>query len=60
MARLAARGCREATLWVLDTNTRARTFYERKGWAADGATQVDEVWGATVTEVRYRGPLPGA
>jgi GNAT superfamily N-acetyltransferase len=56
-AQLAARGCVEATLWVLDTNVRARRFYERKGWTADGATQVDDVWGATVTEVRYRGML---
>jgi ribosomal protein S18 acetylase RimI-like enzyme len=57
VAHLADHGCTSATLWVLDSNARARAFYERQGWASDGATQVDEVWGATVTEVRYRGSL---
>jgi GNAT superfamily N-acetyltransferase len=57
VAHLAVLGCTEGSLWVLDSNARARRFYERQGWAPDGATQVDEVWGATVTEVRYRGPV---
>lgn len=42
-----------ATLWVLDTNARARKFYERRGWAPDGASKLHD-WGAFVaTDVRY-------
>lgn len=56
-ARLAELGCTAATLWVLGSNERARAFYERKGWAPDGATQVDERDWASLFEVRYRGSL---
>jgi len=35
-------GAAAATLWVLTTNQRARHFYERHGWAADGAEKT--VW----------------
>lgn len=38
-------------LWVLLRNDRARRFYERNGWAADG-TQRLTAFG--VTELRYR------
>ena len=54
LADLRARGVRTAILWVLDTNARARRFYEQGGWWADGPTRVEEVWGASVREVRYR------
>ena len=27
-------------LWVLEENTRARRFYERRGWEVDGTTRV--------------------
>ena len=37
-----ASGAAVATLWVLTTNQRARHFYERHGWVADGATKT--VW----------------
>ena len=48
-------GFREATLWVLDDNARARRVYEAAGWAADGAEKEDTVLGGVrVTEVRYR------
>ena len=47
----------EATLWVLDTNTRARRFYERGGWTVDGAERLEELRGFPVREVRYRRPL---
>jgi ribosomal protein S18 acetylase RimI-like enzyme len=44
----------ESVLWVLPGNARARRFYERAGWAADGAERTSEVFGVTVAEVRYR------
>lgn len=57
-ARLGDRGYAAAVLWCLATNTRARRFYEREGWAADGATAVGEKGGVPLHEVRYRRPLP--
>jgi GNAT superfamily N-acetyltransferase len=42
-----------AVLWTLAANGLARTFYERRGWAADGARR-DHPWGA---EIRYRRAL---
>jgi GNAT superfamily N-acetyltransferase len=33
-------GVERARLWVLEENHRARRFYERRGWAADGTTRV--------------------
>lgn len=50
---LRRRGYRRATLWVLDTNTRARRFYEAAGWVPDGATKIEERPGALLREVRY-------
>jgi len=42
-------------LWVLERNTRARRFYERRGFAADGARQSRPEWlGEGVYQVRYR------
>ena len=35
-ARLREEGFARATLWVLETNERARRFYERNGWSWDG------------------------
>ncbi|MFD9892805.1 GNAT family N-acetyltransferase [Amycolatopsis sp. NPDC059027] len=58
VTRLASAGHAEAVLWVLDTNTRARTFYERAGWKPDGATKTEELHGAVLPTVRYRRPLP--
>ena len=31
-----------ARLWVLEANARARRFYERRGWCADGTSRVVE------------------
>ncbi len=42
-----------ATLWVLETNTRARTYYEAHGWSADGATKVEERGSFVLREPRY-------
>ena len=52
LARSAAAGYRFITLWVLRDNQRARRFYERAGFAPDGATNVLTGLGG-VHEVRY-------
>jgi GNAT superfamily N-acetyltransferase len=44
------------TLWVLRDNARARRFYERAGFAPDGASNILHRLGG-VTEIRYRRPL---
>lgn len=58
LSELKSAGCNEATLWVLDSNSRARVFYERAGFSVDGATK-SEIAGdnATIQEVRHRRPL---
>jgi GNAT superfamily N-acetyltransferase len=57
LAGARAAGYRSVTLWVLDTNERARRFYERAGFAPDGTEKTDTTAGATLTEVRYRRDL---
>lgn len=51
---LAAAGYGEAILWVLSGNVDARRFYERLGFAEDGAARVLDFDGTPVEEVRYR------
>jgi GNAT superfamily N-acetyltransferase len=51
---LRAAGHRDAILWVLEDNPRARRFYEREGWAVDGAHREGEHLGVRTAEVRYR------
>ena len=46
-------GFRDAILWVVRDNLRARRLYERHGWANDGRSQVATVLGVTVPEVSY-------
>jgi len=53
-ARLFGLGFRSAVLWVLARNVRAERFYQIDGWAPDGLSRTDSVWGVTVDEVRYR------
>ena len=53
LGKLRDRGYHDATLWVLETNDRARRFYEAGGWIVDGS-RTDEIGGAPVSEVRYR------
>lgn len=57
VGRLATAGYAEATLWVLEGNSRARRFYERHGWRPDGATDFFERGGHQAIEIRYRRPL---
>ena len=40
LSALAAAGATTARLWVLEDNTRARRFYERRGWRLDGSERV--------------------
>jgi GNAT superfamily N-acetyltransferase len=47
----AAVGDRPTSLWVVEANARARRFYERNGFTADGAREVLESWEGLV-EVR--------
>ncbi|HEY2506453.1 MAG TPA: GNAT family N-acetyltransferase [Streptosporangiaceae bacterium] len=58
LGHLAGAGYREATLWVLDTNQRARRFYRAAGFAPDGAKKTDQRHGFAIHEIRYRRPLP--
>ncbi|MFF0016542.1 GNAT family N-acetyltransferase [Streptomyces sp. NPDC005374] len=51
--RTSAAGHPRLLLWVLKDNTRARHFYERRGFTADGAEEPFEVDGVPVPEVRY-------
>ena len=54
VAALRDAGYRDAVLYVLDDNPRARRFYEREGWSVDGVTKRAEFFGIPITEVRYR------
>ncbi|MFD2417767.1 GNAT family N-acetyltransferase [Amycolatopsis pigmentata] len=54
LAALERDSYRRATLWVLDSNARARRFYENRGWSPDGATKAEPIGGsAPLTEIRY-------
>lgn len=52
--RLRACGFVDATLWVLDSNTRTRRFYEAAGWVLDGSEKADQIGDLALREVRYR------
>ena len=51
LASMRELGATEATLWVVEGNTRARRFYEREGWTADGETKSTMF---DLRELRYR------
>lgn len=59
LGALRERGYADAILWVLADNPRARAFYEREGWALDGAEKADEFLGVAVRELRYRRAIRG-
>jgi len=53
LAHLRGRRFGDATLWVLEENTRARAWYERLGWRPTGATK--PVYApARIDDVHYR------
>jgi len=56
-AGLRDAGYREAVLFVVVENERARRLYESDGWTVDGGEATEEVLGVEVREVRYRRSL---
>lgn len=54
---LRERGFDAVTLWVLETNERARRFYEAAGWKPDGTITSERVDCEMRPTVRYRTTL---
>jgi ribosomal protein S18 acetylase RimI-like enzyme len=59
VAHLAEGGARDALLWVLATNARARRFYGLAGWAWDGRAKTRRLtdlpdFDSEIEEVCYR------
>jgi GNAT superfamily N-acetyltransferase len=46
-------GCRTASLWVVEGNERAQSFYRRNGWSADGGRAMHQLGGVDVPALRY-------
>jgi ribosomal protein S18 acetylase RimI-like enzyme len=57
MEHARSAGHRSLTLWVLATNAKARHFYEREGFSADGAEKQEGRGAHLLHEVRYRRAL---
>ena len=53
---LRERGYTETTVWSFAANERANVFYERTGFARDGAEKTEAAW-AHLTEIRFRRSL---
>lgn len=51
---LVAQASTELVLWVVEGNSRARGFYERRAWVDDGGRRATAVADGTLPEVRYR------
>ena len=56
-ASMRDQGFDRALLWVVESNTRARDFYERQGWVLGRPIRLEEIGGSQVTEVRYERDL---
>ena len=50
LSTFTAWGCERATLWILEGNSRAVSFYERQGWQLTGDTKVDCSFGVCLVE----------
>jgi ribosomal protein S18 acetylase RimI-like enzyme len=59
MARASERGFRTLTLWVLEMNERARSFYHALGFVWDGAEKIDEATSDRLPARRYSIELEG-
>lgn len=55
---LAQRGHDSAVLWMLAGNRAAAALYLGDGWVAQGAPEIQQVWGQALTSQRYRRGLP--
>jgi ribosomal protein S18 acetylase RimI-like enzyme len=51
---LGDQGFDQVVVWVLETNSGARQFYETKGCSVDGTSKHECIGGKEVTELRYR------
>jgi GNAT superfamily N-acetyltransferase len=49
-----------AVLWVLEGNARARRFYERGGWSADGRCRRSPLGGTMTHQLRYARVVGGS
>jgi ribosomal protein S18 acetylase RimI-like enzyme len=56
LAHLAAAGFTRATLWVLESNERARRFYEREGWNPTDVSRSAGRW-VEFVNIRYERSL---
>ena len=54
--RLKERDYQSVVLWVFEENLRARRFYEKQGFVADGMSKILTL-GKDLVEIRYRQPL---
>jgi GNAT superfamily N-acetyltransferase len=50
-------GFAAAMLWVLESNQRARRFYERAGWSWEGTRSAHQMQCANLPILRYSRPL---
>lgn len=50
---LREHGYRRAVLWVLESNDRARRFYETAAWLADGGRKLETWDGFALPHIRY-------
>ena len=58
LAALGDRGTREVVLWVLESNQRARSFYQRQGFHPDGHLKQETfIPGVTLSSMRMRRAL---
>jgi ribosomal protein S18 acetylase RimI-like enzyme len=54
LARAALGDEQDVVLWVFEENPRARRFYERLGFRADGTAKTETIGGVELKEIRYR------
>lgn len=52
-----SRGCTSMVLWVLESNSRALSFYRKHGFVADGESKYEEQ--SAANEIRMRVDIPG-